>query len=228
MVLRERLFLFLSGIFLTSLILGNIVGITKFVKLEIPGIWTFVIPVGLLAYPITFLATDIICEVYGREKAQSVVWTGFFMNLFMLALMGLGHILPDASGISGAASTFEEVFNFMVGGVIASMIAYLIAQTCDVRLFHFWRRLTKGKHLWLRNCGSTFFSQIIDTVAILCILFYFVDDGLGPNVKTFSDLLVLMGHSYLFKFCFALIDTPFFYAGVYILEKYFHLKPAEE
>jgi len=228
MAARDRLFLFLSGIFITALILGNIVGITKFVKLEIPGVWTFVIPVGLLAYPITFLATDLICEVYGRSKAQTVVWIGFMMNLFMLGLMWLGHTLPDASGISGAASTFESVYGFMIGGVIASMIAYLVAQTCDVRLFHFWKRLTRGKHLWLRNCGSTLISQVVDTVAILSILFFFVENGLGPDVKTLSDLLVLMGHSYLFKLSFAILDTPFFYAGVYILEEYFHLKPHED
>lgn len=216
---RESIFLFLSGIFITSLILGNIVGITKFIKLDIPGIWTFTIPVGLLAYPITFLATDLICEIYGKARAQNLVWVGFFMNIFMLFLMFLGHWLPDASGVSGATSTFESVYSFMVGGVIASMIAYLVAQSCDVHLFHFWKKLTKGKHLWLRNCGSTFFSQLVDTVAILSILFYFVDNGLGPDVKTLQDLLVLIGHSYLFKLTFALLDTPFFYLGVFILKE---------
>ena len=215
---RESIFLFLSGIFITSLILGNVVGITKFIKLEITGIWTFTIPVGLLAYPITFLATDLICEIYGKTRAQNLVWVGFFMNVFMLGLMSLGYWLPDASGVSGATSTFDSVYSFMIGGVIASMIAYLVAQSCDVHLFHFWKKFTHGRHLWLRNCGSTLLSQLVDTVAILCILFYFVDNGLGPDVKTFQDLLVLIGHSYLFKLCFALIDTPFFYLGVFVLK----------
>ena len=95
---REVFYSFLAGIFLTALTLGNVVGVTKFVDLG----W-FVVPAGLLAYPFTFLATDLISELYGRKRAQSIVWVGFFMNFFMLGLMWFGHSLPDASGVSGAA-----------------------------------------------------------------------------------------------------------------------------
>ena len=142
----EVFYSFLAGIFLTSLTLGNVVGITKFVDLG----W-FVIPAGLLAYPFTFLATDLISELYGRRRAQSIVWVGFSMNVFMLVLMWLGHMLPDATGVSGATTTFEQVYAFMKPNVVASMVAYLVAQSIDVQLFHFWRQLTDGRHLWLRN-----------------------------------------------------------------------------
>jgi uncharacterized integral membrane protein (TIGR00697 family) len=208
---REKLYLFLGGIFLTALILGNIVGITKFVDLGF-----VVVPAGLLAYPVTFLATDLISELYGKERAQAVVWTGFVMNFFMLFLMWAGHVFPDASGVSGAASTFESVYSFMKPNVIASMIAYLIAQSFDVRAFHFWKTLTNGKHLWLRNIGSTTASQVIDTVIILSILY--VTGGLGESVDTVGKLIGLMWGSYLFKLAFAVADTPFFYAGVYLLK----------
>jgi uncharacterized integral membrane protein (TIGR00697 family) len=208
---REKVFLFLAAIFLTALTLGNIVGITKFVDLGF-----VVIPAGLLAYPVTFLATDLISELYGKERAQAVVWTGFAMNFFMLLLMWAGHVFPDASGVSGAASTFESVYSFMKPNVIASMIAYLIAQSFDVRAFHFWKTLTGGKHLWLRNIGSTTASQVIDTVTILSILY--VTGGLGESVDSIEKLIGLMWGSYLFKFVFAVADTPFFYAGVYWLK----------
>ena len=99
MEFRERLFLFLSGIFLTSLVVGNIIGTTKFVN-----IFGLIVPAGVLAYPFTFLTTDLICELYGKRKAQTLVWIGFFMNIFLLLLMSLGHFLPDASGVSGAGS----------------------------------------------------------------------------------------------------------------------------
>ena len=221
MEFKDRLFLFLSGIFLTSLVVGNIIGTTKFVD-----IYGLIVPAGVLAYPFTFLATDLICELYGKKKAQTLVWTGFFMNVFLLLLMSLGHFLPDASGISGAASTFERVFQFMVGNVIASMIAYLIAQTVDVHLFHFWKNLTKGKHLWLRNNASTTLSQLIDTISILTILY--LADNLGPGVKTVSNLIQLIFASYLFKFFFALIDTPLFYLGVYLLKNKVHEDPEEK
>ncbi len=206
----------LAGIFLTSLTLGNIVGVTKFVDLGL-----FVIPAGLLAYPVTFLATDLISELYGRRRAQSVVWVGFIMNIFMLGLMWLGHTLPDASGVSGAATTFDTVYRFMKPNVIASMVAYLVAQSVDVQAFHFWKKLTKGKHLWLRNNASTTFSQIIDTVLILSILY--ATGGLGEDISTIGSLMSLMVASYTFKFAFALFDTPFAYLGVYLLKDRLHV-----
>lgn len=213
---REKLYLFLAGIFLVSLCLGNIIGITKFVVVSLPLVGNLIIPVGLLAYPVTFLATDLICELYGQERAQHVVLTGFVLNIFLLVLMWLGHILPDASGVSGATSTFESVYAFMKPNVVASMIAYLIAQSVDVKLFHFWKKLTDGKHLWLRNCGSTLCSQMLDTICILSILYF--TSNLGPDVTSLTVLWGLMLKSYLFKFLFALIDTPLFYLSVYYLK----------
>ena len=208
---REVFYSFLAGIFLTSLTLGNVVGITKFVDLG----W-FVIPAGLLAYPFTFLATDLISELYGRRRAQSIVWVGFSMNFFMLFLMWFGHVLPDASGVSGAAATFDTVYAFMKPGVIASMIAYLVAQSVDVQLFHFWRNLTNGRHLWLRNNGSTMLSQIVDTILISTILYS--SGGLGSAVDSIDKLIPLILSSYSFKLVFALLDTPLFYLGVYCLK----------
>jgi uncharacterized integral membrane protein (TIGR00697 family) len=208
---KEKLFLFLSGIFLTSLVLANIIGTTKFVI-----VLGLTVPAGVLAYPFTFLATDLICELYGKKRAQSLVWVGFSMNFFMLGLMMLGHYLKDASGISSATSTFESVYEFMIGNVIASMIAYLIAQSVDVKLFHFWKTLTKGKHLWLRNNLSTVVSQLADTTAIMTILY--LANNLGASIQSIGDLVGLIFASYMFKVLVALFDTPLFYLGVRLLK----------
>ena len=165
---RDALFLTLSGVFLTSLVFGNVIGTTKFVtifSLDLPSwlqaltpelvrngsIYTMSVQAGVVAYTFTFLATDLISELFGRKRAQMLVWVGFGMNVFMLLLMSINHWLPNSSGVSGGLDLFEGVYQFMVGNTIASMIAYLIAQSVDVRLYHFWKRLTKGKHLWLRN-----------------------------------------------------------------------------
>lgn len=232
---RDLLFLSLSGVFLTSLVLGNVIGTTKFVtifSMELPrwleaitpemvqdsGIYTMSVPVGVIAYPFTFLATDLISELYGRKKAQLVVWVGFAMNIFMLFLMSVNHWLPNTSGVSGGLNLFEGVYEFMIGNTIASMIAYLIAQTVDVRLFHFWKNLTKGKHLWLRNNASTTVSQLVDSTAILSILY--MAGNLGDEVTTIGALLILIINSYLFKFFFALFDTPLFYLGVHYLRDF--------
>lgn len=211
MEFKEKLFLLLSGIFLTSLVLANIIGTTKFVN-----VFGLTVPAGVLAYPFTFLATDLICELYGKKRAQLLVWIGFTMNFFMLGLMMLGHYLEDASGISGATSTFENVYEFMIGNVIASMIAYLIAQSVDVKLFHFWKSLTKGKHLWLRNNLSTVVSQLVDTTAIMTVLYY--ANNLGSSIQSTGDLVGLIFASYIFKVFVALFDTPLFYVGVWALK----------
>lgn len=232
---RDALFLSLAGIFLTSLVLGNVIGTTKFVTLfsvELAGwmqavvpelvreneIYTMSVPVGVIAYPFTFLATDLLSELYGRKKAQLVVWVGFWMNVFMLLLMSVNHWLPNTGGVSGGLDLFEGVYEFMIGNTIASMIAYLIAQTVDVRLFHFWKRLTRGKHLWLRNNASTTISQLVDSTAILTILF--LAGNLGQEIDTVGKLIILILNSYLFKFFFALFDTPLCYLGVKIFRDY--------
>jgi len=192
------------------MIMGNIIGITKFVE-----IFGLTIPIGTLAFPVTFLATDLICELYGEKRAQNLVYVGFFMNFFMLGVMSLGNYLDDA-GVSGGTMIYDEVYGFMRAGVIASVIAYAVAQTVDVKMFHFWKRLTNGKHLWLRNNLSTTFSQLVDTIAILSIN-YMVGNFEG-EINSLSALLSLILSMYTFKFFSALFDTPLFYLGVRLLK----------
>ena len=192
------------------MIMGNIIGITKFVE-----IFGLTIPIGTLAFPITFLATDLICELYGQKRAQNLVYVGFFMNFFMLGVMSLGNYLDDA-GVSGGTMIYDEVYGFMRAGVIASVIAYAVAQTVDVKMFHFWKRLTNGKHLWLRNNLSTTFSQLVDTIAILSIN-YMVGNFEG-EINSLSALFSLILSMYTFKFFSALFDTPLFYLGVRLLK----------
>ena len=232
---RDALFLTLSGIFLTSLVLGNVIGTTKFVtifSLELPSwlealipdlirngsIYTMSVPAGVIAYPFTFLATDLISELFGRKRAQMLVWVGFGMNVFMLLLMSINHWLPNSVGVSGGLDLFEGVYQFMVGNTIASMIAYLIAQSVDVRLYHFWKRLTKGKHLWLRNNASTTVSQLVDSTAIITILY--IAGNLDDAIDDAGAVIILILNSYLFKFFFALFDTPLMYLGVRLLKNY--------
>lgn len=212
---REKVFLMLAGVFITSLVMANIVGITKIFSFFGIGI-----PVGIIPYPVTFLATDLISELYGKKRASFVVWVGFTMNMFMLLVMTIGYYTPAdmgwfdaivASGEPGKEYTFDYTYGYMIRGTIASMIAYLIAQFADVNLFHFCKRLTNGRHLWLRNNASTLVSQIVDTVAVMMITFV--------GVMPMGQIIDLIIYGYLFKVCAALVDTPLFYLGVRILRK---------
>jgi len=232
---RDLLFLSLCAFFLTALVMGNIIGTTKFATLfeftlpdwMIPlvpslvrdaSLYTMSIPVGLMAFPITFMVTDLVSELFGRRRAQMLVWVGFFMNLFMLAIMSINYYLPNTYGVSGGETLFDGVYGFMVANTVGSMIAYLASQTIDVRLYHFWKNFTKGKHLWLRNNGSTMVSQLVDSTAILSILYY--SGNLGDNVGTIGALIILIINSYVFKFFAALFDTPIIYACVKLFKNY--------
>jgi queuosine precursor transporter len=232
---RDALFLALSGVFITALVMANLMGTTKFVKLFtlhlpdwflplVPGMvrdgsfYSMIVPVGVIAFPATFLVTDLVSELFGRRKAQLLVWVGFGVNCFMLLVMTISYYLPDAVGVSKGLHLFEGVYGFMIGNTIASMIAYLTAQTIDVRLFHFWKKKTKGKHLWLRNNASTMTSQLVDTTAILGILYF--AGNLGDSVTGIGALIILILNTYLFKLMAALIDTPLIYASVKLLRRY--------
>ncbi len=232
---RDALFLVLSSIFITALVLGNLIGTTKFIHLFtlnlpdwlIPVVpsavregnqYSMIVPAGLIAFPATFLATDLVSELFGRRKAQLLVWVGFGVNCFMLALMIINYHLPNAEGVSAGLHLFDGIYGYVIGNTTASMIAYLAAQTIDVRLFHFWKKRTKGRHLWLRNNASTMVSQLVDSTAIITILYF--SGNLGESVMGFSALFILIINSYIFKFLAALIDTPVIYAAVAWLKNF--------
>ncbi|GAA4644895.1 hypothetical protein GCM10023115_28550 [Pontixanthobacter gangjinensis] len=210
----------LSALFIASLVVSNLI-FQKFFHWDFFGIYTFEISVGILPYPVTFLITDIISEVYGKKKANLVVTTGIFASFFSLLIVYLADAVPATSWSPIDNSLFEKVFGATAIAVFASMVAYLLAQYIDIQLFHFWKRLTKGKHLWLRNNFSTFLSQFVDTFSVLFLLCSF-----GKIEWNLFGGLLLSG--FLFKVLVAALDTPFLYAAVYGLRRLFNLKPAEE
>ncbi len=239
---RERVFLVLSGVFLGTLAMLNILGVTRFIKLlevERPdsASLVFAVAVGVLPYPITFLCTDFICELYGRARATAVVWVGLGLNAWVMLILWVGGALPgfEATGADGALvrdaagrlPVFFEVRALAFGAVAASMAAYLVAQLVDVHLFHFWKRVTGGRHLWLRNNASTMVSQLVDTVAV--ILITYVVGGLAgvldDDRPIAGQLMLLIATGYAFKFAWAAFDTIPFYFGVRILGRYLQIDP---
>lgn len=216
----QRIYLILGALFIASLVVSNLI-FQKFFYWDFFGIYTFEISVGILPYPITFLITDIISEVYGKKKANQVVTAGIFASFFSLLIIYTSAAVPatDWSPIDDAL--FDKVFGATAIAVLASMLAYLFAQYIDIQIFHFWKRLTKGKHLWIRNNFSTFFSQFIDTFTVLFLLCSF-----GKIDWALFGGLLLSG--FLFKVLVAACDTPLLYASVFALRKRFGLKMGEE
>ena len=210
MTLRDRLFLILAGIFIAALVSCNLI-FQKFFSWTPFGLYTFEISVGILPYPVTFLVTDIISELYGKRKADQVVISGLIASVFVSLLVLLANAVPQTSWSPVSNETFSTVFGLNGPAVLASMVAYLSAQFIDIRVFHFWKKKTNGRHLWLRNNGSTIASQLVDTGAVLLLLCSF--DVIAW--ERFGGLLV---NGFLFKMLIALLDTPLFYAAVWYLK----------
>ena len=219
-LLSQQVYLGLAALFITALVVSNLI-FQKFFYWDFFGIYTFEISVGILPYPITFLITDLISEVYGKKKANQMVTTGIFASFFSLLIILIADAAPALAASPIGDELFTKVFGATAVAVFASMIAYLSAQYIDIQIFHFWKRVTHGKHLWLRNNFSTFLSQFVDTFAVLFLLCSF-----GKISWELFGALLLSG--FLFKILVAALDTPFLYAGVYMLRKQFGLKGTDE
>ena len=225
---RERVFVILAGLFLGTLAMLNILGITRFIDLSftIPGLgWHVPMPlaVGVLPYPVTFLCTDLISEFYGRRRANFVVTVGLILNLWVVSILWLGGALPGFAG-EDPHGLYFRLRDLAFGAVTASMVAYLVAQYVDVQLFHYWKKLTRGRHLWLRNNGSTLVSQLVDSVSVTLVTHYLAHAlPIDEDLELWPQLMTFMAASYTFKFTAALADTGPFYLGVRTLGRYMRL-----
>ena len=221
-----QIYLYLGALFITSLVVSNLI-FQKFFywnpfgDFTIFGVSLFEVSVGILPYPITFLITDLISEIYGRKKANQIVTAGIFASLFSMGIILVAEVAPAIPSSPVDDSTFTNVFALSPIAVLASMIAYLFAQYIDIAIYHFWKKLTKGKYLWVRNNFSTFLSQFVDTFTVVGLLCVF---GILPWHLFFG--LVVSG--FIFKIFIAFLDTPFLYLLVYIMRKRFKLAVGEE
>lgn len=244
---REFVFIILVGLFLGSLAMLNILGISRFIDLShLLGIppespIRFSLAVGVLAYPVTFLCTDFISEIYGRRRANMIVWVGLGLNIWVLFILWVGGWLNPPmelteSGLleisveNGQAKvpygySFYQIRFYTFGATFASMLAYLAAQFVDVYIFHFLKRLTKGKKLWLRNNISTMTSQLVDSIAVILITYFYANAlPIREEDPVCIQLFFFILSSYLFKVFVAVIDTIPFYFGVRFLRNYLRVE----
>jgi uncharacterized integral membrane protein (TIGR00697 family) len=193
----------LYGVIIFSLLLANIMGPKLTV---IAGLQT---SMGVILYSSIFFATDLLSEKYGRKEAQRAILLGFFVSVALVVMTQISMLfvpssLPQTSAF--ALSVHEAtvtLFDYTPRFVFGSLLAYLISQSFDVWVFHRIRDATNGRHLWLRNTGSTLLSQAIDTLIYGLVVWW----GLVDLVTA----LQLAGAKYVFKFTIAVIDTPFIY-----------------
>lgn len=193
---------YLIALFSALVVMANIFAnkIVKFGPLDVPA--------GVIAFSLTFFITDIISEVWGKEYSKKAVWAGFTSSLVLLiSLFIVTHLEPAVFSIE-ISEMFSKVFYLTPRIILASFVAYLVSQNCDIWIFHFLREKTKRKHLWLRNNFSTIFSQFIDSTIFAFIAFY----GVFP----ISNLII---GQFIVKTLIALIDTPFIYLSLTLINR---------
>lgn len=232
----ELVFILLSGIFLCTFALLNVLGLTRIItfsfslgSLSIP----IIIPLGVLPYPITFLCADLITEFYGKKRAQTVIWTGLAVNCWVAFILWLGAFLPPHVPLDATTNlpvttdpnfTFFQIRLYTFSGIFGSLIAYVVAQTLDVQIFQWCKNFTKGKHLWFRSNVSTLLSQLVDTIIVISFSYFFTDamsHVQAQEEKGLSTLFVIICCGYMFKTIVTVLSTIPFYGAVYFLRYYF-------
>lgn len=245
-----RLFIILAGIFISTALIAEFIGV-KIFSLEatlglqpadIPlfgGRYSFNLTCGVLLWPVVFVMTDIINEYYGVRGVRFLSWlTIILIGFGFLIVFGAIQTTPNAwwvgskqeAGIDNMETAFRGIYGQGLGIIVASMTAFLLAQLLDVFIFHKIKKLTGEKRIWLRATGSTIVSQLIDSFVVLLIAFYFYPLLVKGQGKPwpFDQLLAICIVNYLYKFIVALLLTPVIYAVHSWIERYLgHEKAAE-
>ena len=224
----QKLFVVCAAIFITALVIAEATASKFFTAVDLPftltifgvGFDSVVMTAGVIAFPITFIVTDVLNEYYGKSGIRFVTYLGMAMILFEFAILQVAMSVPTAS----ISPVPEEAFNTVFGAtgriIFGSITAYLVGQLVDITLFHWLRKRTGGRMLWLRATGSTFGSQFLDTMIVLTVAF--------AGQLRFQEILAITLFNYSYKFIIAIVITPVIYAAHWVMDRYLGHETAEE
>lgn len=205
---KQIVYIILGGLFITNAIVAELIG-GKLIE-----IGPFILSVGILPWPIVFVATDLINEHFGKSGVKKLTFLTTGLIIYSFIVLFFAMIIP-ASGVSAVSNdAFNQVFGQSMWIIVASVIAFVISQLLDMSLFHFFNRLTQGNHIWLRSTGSTVVSQLFDSFIVSGIAFW-----MTGKVST-SDYINMAGTGYGFKLVLAIALTPLIYIGHHLIKKY--------
>ncbi|MCH2453185.1 MAG: queuosine precursor transporter [Halobacteriales archaeon] len=216
---EETIRIGLIALFITGLLTAQLTAV-KILELSPLNLGiSVIVPAGVLAYAITFFASDCYAELYGKQAARTVVSIAFIMNIVMLVLIWISINAPGSeAGVS--PELFATVLGPSANVVIASLTAYLVSQNLDILIFDTIREKTNGSKLWLRNIGSTTISQLVDTILFITLTFSILPSIVGIGIGLpLSVIVQLILGQYLVKLLIALADTPLIYAFFSYLKK---------
>lgn len=224
----QKLFVVCTAVFLTALVVAEATAGKLFTVIKLPFALNIlgqsfdevIMTAGVIAFPITFIVTDLLNEYFGKPGIRFVTYIGLCMIMFEFGLIQVAMAVPTASISPVPDEAFQSVFGASGRIIIGSMVAYFIGQLADISLFHWLRRMTAGKHLWLRATGSTFGSQFLDTFVVLFIAFY------GP--MTLQTIVAITLFNYGYKFFVAILITPVIYLAHWVIDRYLGKDTSEE
>ena len=206
-----KLYTILSSIFLSALILAEITG-GKLLQVGVNDSLAFTMTMGVIPFPVTFIVTDIINEYFGRRGIRFITFVGMSMVLFVLILLQIDMAIPAAPISPVTDEAFNAVFGISTRIIVGSLVAYMIGQLVDISVFHFIRKRTGGKLLWLRATGSTIVSQLFDSFVVLFIAF-------GGTLAA-AEIASIGITNYLYKFGIAVAITPVLYLVHAVVDRY--------
>ena len=219
---RQWLFVFLAGLFVTNAITAELIS-NKLIEIPISfsingnKIGPFVTIVGVIPWPVVFIITDLLNEFYGEKAVRRISWITAILIAYCFIIVSIALQLP-AKEIPGSSlatnAEFGKVFGQAQAVIIGSIAAFLLSQIMDATLFHWIKRKTGNRYIWLRSTGSTVISQMVDTIVVLYIGFVLT------GAITMNDFFNIAPTNYLLKLGIAILLTPVIYLGHYLVRKY--------
>jgi uncharacterized integral membrane protein (TIGR00697 family) len=218
----QKLYVVCAAVFLTALVIAEATAGKLFTAFRLPftveilgtPFDSVVMTAGVLAFPVTFIVTDLVNEYFGKPGIRFLTLLGVAMVVFEFALLQLAMAVPTASFSAVPGEAFDAVFGTTTWVIVGSLVAYLVGQFADITLFHWLRGLTDGRHLWLRATGSTLGSQFLDTFLVLFVAFYL------PGAMTIQTVLAVTLFNYAYKVLIAIGITPLIYAAHWGMDRY--------
>ncbi len=211
MTRKNKLFMLLSGFFITNALLGELIG-SKLIQLG-----PFAMSIGVLPWPVVLVATDLMNEYFGRDGVKKITFVTVGLIVYAFAILFLAMQFPSASFSPVNDQQFNAVFGQSLWIIAGSIVAFMASQFIDVLVFWYFKNWTKGKYLWLRASGSTAVSQLVDSFVIIGIAFW-----LPGKIQT-SEFLNVAITNYSYKFIIAVASIPVIYIAHYFVDKYLAL-----
>ena len=216
----QKVYVVCAAVFLTALVIAEATAGKFFTAFDLPAAVTIlgvrfesvVMTAGVIAFPVTFVVTDVMNEYFGRAGIRFVTYVGLACVVFAFGLLQVALAVPTAESSPVPEAAFAAVFGATTRVIVGSLVAYLVGQLVDIALFHRLRQWTGGRHLWLRATGSTLGSQLLDTFVVLAVAF--------AGQLALGEIVAITLFNYGYKVAIAVAITPLVYLAHALIDRY--------